>query len=257
MKNGYMTIELLEYEVNRFNGIEIQADLLPQEVEQFTLQLTNSLEHWKLNGNQLVWLEVPIEKSSFIAPATAAGFVFHHSTERSLTMLFTLRSGTAVPTYATHYIGVGGVVFNERGELLVVSEWYRRDRSKPYYKLPGGALLPGEHLIHGVKREVLEETGIHADFDALVAFRHWHGYRWNKSDIYFICRLSALSEAITAQESEIEEAKWMDVNDYFSNENVSTFNKRSVCAALESPGIAPEQIEGYADPDLFEFFMPH
>lgn len=251
-----MTSVLLAHEINRFNGIEVYSDLLPDSVEEFEAQLVDSLNAWQTNGNQIVWLELPIELSSYIAPATAAGFIYHHSSDRSLTLQFTINEKASVPTYATHYIGVGGVVFNERGELLVVSEWYRRDRSKPYYKLPGGALLPGEHLIAGVKREVLEETGIHASFEALVAFRHWHGYRWSKSDIYFICRLSALSDSITAQESEIEEARWMPVEQYLSSELVSPFNKRSVQAALESPGIAPEQIEGYADPDLFEFFMP-
>ncbi len=78
--------------------------------------------------------------------------------------------------------------------------------------------MPGEHLIDGVVREVLEETGVQAAFEALVCFRHWHGYRWNKSDIYFICRLSALSEEITAQANEIEEAKWMPVDEYLASE---------------------------------------
>ena len=37
--------------------------------------------------------------------------------------------------------------------------------------------------------------------------RHWHGYRYGKSDIYFVCRLSALSEEVTMQAEEIEEAE--------------------------------------------------
>jgi hypothetical protein len=34
------------------------------------------------------------------------------------------------------------------------------------------------------------------------------------------------------------------------------FNKRIVRAALASPGVTPEWIDGYADPARYEFFMP-
>ena len=73
-------------------------------------------------------------------------------------MICRLVEGAFIPGHATHYIGVGGVVINEREELLVVCERHRRT-AQPYYKLPGGALQPGEHLVDAVLREVLEETG--------------------------------------------------------------------------------------------------
>lgn len=252
-----MNAQILAYEVNRFNGVEIRSDLLPRHTDGFRRILTDSLEYWRSQGHSLVWLEIPIELARFIPAATAAGFIFHHSTERSLTLLSAIDGRATVPTYATHYVGVGGVVLNDCRELLVVSEWHRRDRSQPYYKLPGGALHPGEHLIDGVIREILEETGVQAQFEALVCFRHWHGYRWDKSDIYFICRLAAKSGKITLQDGEIEEALWMPVDAYLSSEYASVFNKRVVRAAMESPGISPEAIEGYSDPARFEFFMPH
>ena len=163
--------------------------------------------------------------------------------------------GAYIPPYASHYIGAGGVVLNDRRELLVVCEKYRRT-GRPYYKLPGGALHAGEHLVEGVVREVREETGVHAQFDALVCFRHWHGYRHGKSDIYFVCRLSPLSEEVNMQAEEIEECRWMPVEEYLGSEFVSVFNKRIVEAALSSPGVAPTEIEGYADPSKYEFFMP-
>jgi 8-oxo-dGTP pyrophosphatase MutT (NUDIX family) len=148
------------------------------------------------------------------------------------------------------------VVINGRDELLVVCERHRRT-SQPYYKLPGGALQPGEHLVDAVLREVLEETGVEVQFDALVCFRHWHGYRYGKSDIYFVCRLSPLSQDVTMQAEEIEECFWMPLAEYFDSDLVSVFNKRIVRAALASPGIKPEWIDGYADPTRYEFFMPH
>ena len=78
----------------------------------------------------------------------------------------------------------------------------------------------------------------------------------NKSDIYFICRLSPLSHEIVIQQSEIEESRWMPVQDYLASEYVSAFNKQVVRAAIESPGVSPTWIDGYSDARRYEFFMP-
>ena len=118
------------------------------------------------------------------------------------------------------------------------------------------ALHEGEHLAEGVVREVLEETGVHARFDALVCFRHWHGYRYGKSDIYFVCRLSPLSKEITIQEEEIAECLWMPVEAYLEAEGVSLFNKCIVQTSMRNAGIAPCEVEGYAELERYEFFMP-
>ena len=173
-------------------------------------------------------------------------------------MTLPLVQGSFIPPYATHYIGAGAVVLNERDEILVVSERYRMGSSRgPGYKLPGGALHPGEHLVDGAVREVLEETGVHARFESLACFRHWHGYRYEKSDIYFVCRLSALSTEITRQEEEIAECLWMPVAEFLSEDSgIHEFNKSIVRAALENPGIVPSKMEGYEDSERFEFFMP-
>jgi 8-oxo-dGTP pyrophosphatase MutT (NUDIX family) len=213
------------------------------------------LEAWKAQGLLVVWLEVPITKAVLIPVAVEEGFTFHHSNDDYLMMTYQLVEGAFIPPFATHYIGAGGVVLNPRRELLVVCERYRRPGQAPFYKLPGGALQPGEHLADAVIREVLEETGVKTEFDALVCFRHWHGYRYGKSDIYFVCRLKPLSRDIAIQEEEIEECLWMPVEDFLNSEDISLFNKHIVKAALDSPGISPAIIEGFQD-GTREFFMP-
>ena len=116
--------------------------------------------------------------------------------------------------------------------------------------------MAGEHLAEAVVREVLEETGVHTQFDALVCFRHWHGYRYGKSDIYFVCRLRPLSDQITMQEEEIEDCLWMPVDDFLDSEETSVFNKSIVSAALDSPGVSPSRIAGFED-GARAFFMPN
>lgn len=248
-------MQLLEAVPNRFKGIEIAPEALPKSADEFRTRLADSLKAWEKEEFKLIWLNIPIALSALVPIATEAGFTYHHASETYLMLTKPLVSDALIPAYATHYIGAGGVVINSRRELLVVSELHRRSES-PYYKLPGGALHAGEHIADCVQREILEETGVRTRFENLVCFRHWHGYRYGKSDIYFVCRLAPLSEEIAMQEEEIEECLWLPVKDYLASKNVSVFNKHIVKAALESPGVSHMHIEGYSDPARHEIFMP-
>jgi 8-oxo-dGTP pyrophosphatase MutT (NUDIX family) len=244
----------LPFSPDQFRGVIVDTDQLPDDAT-FAAALGPSLDAWTAEGLRLVWLKVPIARAALVPIAAQVGFVFHHSNEGDVMMTRRLVEDAFVPTHATHYVGVGGVVINARRELLVVCEKHRRT-SQRYYKLPGGALQPGEHLVDAVLREVLEETGVRAKFESLVCFRHWHGYRYGKSDIYFVCRLAPLSEEVTMQAEEIEECLWMPVDEYLTSDLVSPFNRRIVRAALSSRGVLPEWIEGHTDPARYEFFMP-
>ena len=251
-------MDMLEFSPNQFGGVVTRAQALLKDPAVFGKLLRNSLERWAADGYKVVWLELPVGSSALVPVAAAAGFEYHHAKPHYALMTLQLAPGSYIPPYATHYIGAGAVVLNERDEILVVVERYRMGPSRgPGYKLPGGALHPGEHLADGAVREVREETGVHARFESLACFRHWHGYRYEKSDIYFVCRLSALSTEITMQEEEIAECRWMPLRDFLSEESgIHEFNKSIVRAALNSPGIAPASIAGYDDRERFEFFMP-
>ena len=247
----------IESETNPFGGVLPKPDALHNDPDAFAAQLSHSVESWRKVGYRLVWLQVPIHKSQLIPIAVAAEFKFHHSAHDYLMLTHQLEEGAFIPAHASHYIGAGGVVLDARDRLLVVSERYHRaDNQPPRYKLPGGALHEGEHLAEAVVREVREETGVETRFDALVCFRHWHGYRYGKSDIYFVCRLHPLSEEISIQEEEIAECIWMPVEEYLSSESVSRFNQEIVRAAIDSPGFAPTALEGYRDPAQVEVFFP-
>ena len=248
-------MQALEFTTNPFGGVIVTPEKLPEDPNGFQQRLIHSLETWTSEGFKVVWIEIPIHRSELVPVAVGSGFGFHHTGKDYLMTTLRLVEGAFIPPYATHYVGGGGAVINDRDELLVVSEKHRR-RSRPSYKLPGGALRPGEHLVEGVIREVLEETGVRTRFEALACFRHWHGYRYGKSDIYFICRLSPLNHDISKQEAEIEECRWMPVQEYLNSEYVGAFNKRIVQAALQSKGVVPASIEGYTDPEKHEVFMP-
>ena len=82
------------------------------------------------------------------------------------------------------------------------------------YKLPGGLADPGEDLARTAEREVLEETGVVADFAGVLAFREQHGVGFGVSDLYYVCRCVPTSTTIQACAEEIEEALWMPLDDY-------------------------------------------
>ena len=250
-------MDIIPHTVNDFAGVVTQSEFLPESVEAFEEQLANSLAAWSDKGYKAVWLEIPIERASLVPPAIRAGFSYHHAEESYVTLTLPLVEGTYIPPHASHYIGVGGVAINEDRELLVVSELYHsRRRSKPFYKLPGGALRAGEHVSDGIVREVEEETGIRTRFESMVCFRQWHGYRFGKSDIYFVCRLTPLNRDIQKQDDEIDECFWMPVDEYMSSEYVWEFNKSIVSAALESEGMVQATLGENRDAARFEWFMP-
>ena len=205
---------ILEHKPNPFGGVVTDPQRLPDDPRQFRQALQESLEAWRSGGVLVVWLEVPISQAALVPIAVEAGFSYHHAGEDYLLLTLPLREGSHIPPYASHYIGAGGVVLDDNNELLVVREKYGFGDRPPTLKLPGGALRSGEHLADAVVREVLEETGVATSFEAVVCFRHWHGYRYGKSDIYFVCRLSPLGKEITMQTDEIQECIWMPVDEF-------------------------------------------
>jgi 8-oxo-dGTP pyrophosphatase MutT (NUDIX family) len=245
----------LEFTTDPFGGVSTATEALPHSVADFTLQLQDSLNYWASNNYRLVWLKVPIEKAAFVPVAVAAGFVFHHAEAGYVMLTRQLVAGAFVPGNASHTIGAGAVVINQSRQLLVVVEKYHAKDRPNFYKMPGGMLNPGEHLVEGAMREVYEETGIRTRFESVACFRHQHGGLHGKSNIYFVCRLSPLNEEIVIDPDEIAEARWMPVEDYLSADHIHVFNKHIVRTAIDCKGSLPVVIEGYkADPALMEIF---
>ncbi|MFW5688735.1 MAG: NUDIX domain-containing protein [Spirochaetota bacterium] len=255
-------MSVLASTLNPFRGREIDPFQLPGHADSFARDLDESIAAWRAEGVKVVWLQLPVERAVLVPAAVAAGFAYHHATDAWLELTLRLEPDAYVPPFATHYIGAGGVVLTDDRRLLVIQERHHRHR---HYKLPGGALHPGEHIVDAVIREVREETGIAAEFMSLVCFRHWHGYRYGKSDIYFVARLRPLSFEIELDESEIAECMWMPVDEYLHDPDTHEFNRRIVRSALTMEGaerdaacpvLRPDPIAGYGTPETHELFFP-
>ncbi len=106
-----------------------------------------------------IWLKVPVTKAHLIAEALQQGFDCHHA-EKEYIMLTRWLPTTEnkLPPNASHQVGVGAFVLNERREVLVVQEKSGPLKGKGVWKLPTGLVMQGEDITAAAAREVLEET---------------------------------------------------------------------------------------------------
>lgn len=153
------------------------------------------------------------------------GFVFHHArgNDAVLTNWLPTEEINKLPPFPHTAIGVGGLVINDKRELLVVREKYQGAEAP--WKLPGGLVDPKEELGDAACREVMEECGIRSEFVSVLGFRHFHQGLFATGDIYFIVRLKPLDEEIKWDRGELIDARWMPLDEYIDDPNVSDFNR--------------------------------
>lgn len=175
-------------------------------------------------GKSSLWVEVPMDRASLIEDMCEFGFQFHHA-EREVAVLNVWLKDTEskIPNFATHNVGVGGVVVNSRNEILCVKE-LRTNYLK--WKTPTGHTELGEQIDEAIEREVWEETKIRAKFHSILSFRQTHGLAHGRSDLFFVCRVDPIEGADdngnpvvddpVAQECEIAEAAWVPLSEYKS-----------------------------------------
>ncbi|GJT42129.1 NUDIX hydrolase 2-like protein isoform X1 [Tanacetum coccineum] len=99
-------------------------------------------------------------------------------------------------------------------KMLVVQEKNGILRGSGIWKIPTGIVEEAEEISEGAVREVKEETGIDAEFVEILAFRQWHKAFFRKSDLFFVCMMRPSSFDIQIQESEIEAAKWIPLEEF-------------------------------------------
>lgn len=204
---------ILSYLEDKYDGVIVDSEKLPDNDAGFTEAIDASLSYWRSHHRRGVWLKVPIEKASFIPIATSRGFQFHHAENSYLMLTHWLADGeNRLPANASHQVGVGCVVINKEGHLLLVQEKSGPLRGTGIWKLPTGLSDAGEDISTAAEREVLEETGVEAKFKKLLCFRQAHNLLFGKSDLFYVCLVEPLTSDIAIQEAEIVAASWCPPN---------------------------------------------
>ena len=216
-----------------YNGITIDSKDLTNDKDEFQINLDYLVEQTQ-NKRNLIWIYIDIKKSEFIPISTKKGFVFHSCTDSYVLLVKKLLPNAIVPTAANHTLGVGVVVVNESKELLVVKERV----SNLGYKLPGGHIDDAEMISSACVREVFEETGIEVEFESIISLGHFYPHQFNKSNLYILCIAQAKSSRIDIQDTkEIEDAKWVDIEKYLSDDSVLDYSKAIVRASIRKNGL--------------------
>ncbi|WP_320823742.1 NUDIX hydrolase [Reinekea sp.] len=225
-----------------FNGAQVSL----RAPDPSTMAVDQLIERLSAAHKQLAWLTLSIEQAHLIDRFTERGFVFHLCQEQQLTLVLRIQANAYAPFAPTHTIGVGGLVFNAAGEVLLVRDRMMRAQG---FKLPGGYVDMGEPIQQAAEREVLEETGIRAQFGALVGLIGKYPHQFNKGNLYLVCRLTALSSVIEIQDTgEIEAAVWLPVAEYLADTTSSRFHRHLVASLTGDTGLTPNAFEFDPDP---------
>ncbi|KAK4279086.1 hypothetical protein QN277_016841 [Acacia crassicarpa] len=207
-------ISLLNAKEDRYGGVIVDVEE-PMDSMAFASLLQSSMTSWRERGKKGVWIKLPVEHANLVETVVKAGFRYHHA-EADYLMLVHWIPNTAdtIPANASHRVGIGAFVMNDKREVLVVQEGSGTFKGTGVWKLPTGTVEEGEDICDAAVREVKEETGIETEFVEVLAFRQSHKSFFRKSDIMFVCLLQARSFDIQMQNSEIAAAKWMPIEDY-------------------------------------------
>lgn len=106
-------------------------------------------------------------------------------------------------TLPRHSVSVAGIVLDAAGQVLVI-----RRADNGHWEPPGGVLELGETLEEGVRREILEETGVNVEVGALTGVYK----NLPKGVVALVYRCTPLDG--TAQPTvEAREVRWMTIKD--------------------------------------------
>lgn len=215
---------------DRYGGVTANLGELSEAISDtgFGAILAESLQKWKEEEKTAVWLQVPIHCSRFIEMAALHGFQFHSAEDKYCLLKLWLQKGKpdTTPRFATHQLGVCGVVLREdTKQLLVIQE---RRSQFTLWKFPGGLADLGENIGDAAVRETFEETGIKTDFASVIAMRqqHTHPGAFGRSDLYVICRLRPLTFDISPCDHEIAQCTWMSVEELRQKLQISSLTHR-------------------------------
>ena len=218
---------------DRYGGVIIDDSTIPQTPEVLEENLKNIISEQK--DKKVMWITLPISKSSYIPIFTKYDFNFYDCTENSITLFKRLAPLPITPTATNHTIGVGAFV-RDGNKMLVI-----KDRVYQKFKLPGGYIDNEENISQALEREVFEETGINVKLESIVSIGHFLPGQFNESNLYIVCNAKPLSKTINVNDSqEIIEAKWVNIDEYLDSEEIHPYNKKIVITAMQNRGIKLE-----------------
>eukprot|EP00536_Pseudo-nitzschia_multiseries_P010128 jgi/Psemu1/307053/fgenesh1_kg.300_\ len=241
---------------DHYNGVTLHLDKMYQlddgnnqhgkhsKSSSFATRLNDALAIWKAEGRRGIWIHTNAQSAKYIPDCIEAGFQFHkilpkkvtntdtsndshdetnpgkNNSNNSLVLSRWLPTDTPsrLPHGPTHQVGVGVILLNpsDPSQMLVVKELTGPAAKYNLWKMPTGLVDPQEYVPEAASRELLEETGIEAKMSGILCIRQAHRSNADTSDMFFVCKMTPLTDEIRwkRQEAEIAEIQWMPVKEY-------------------------------------------
>ncbi|GKC76333.1 NUDIX hydrolase 8-like protein [Tanacetum coccineum] len=157
-------ILLLDAFDDEYGGVIVNPEKLPFDTNLFASVLHSSVSIWRTQGKKGIWLKLPLEKCDFVPIAVKEGFQYHHAEAGYVMMTYWIpEEPCMLPANASHQVGVGGFVLNEKNQVLVVQEKHCAPELVDLWKLPTGFILELEEIFTGA---------IETEFLEVIAFRY-------------------------------------------------------------------------------------
>ncbi|CAD8072420.1 unnamed protein product [Paramecium sonneborni] len=212
--------------IDSYKGCHIKSDLNKYIKDRglFKQDLQELIGISKCNKNTSIWIELQKEQLGLAQTLIEEGFKMHRVAGDILQFSKWLGDGESrLPSQATHYVGVGGIVVKDNNVLLVQE---KNGQRRGAWGTPGGLVDQKESIIEAVIREVKEETNLDCKVEDVLYFREMHDARFGKTDLYFAFKLQCLDEAqIKICEQELMDYRWVPIDqilDFLKKENQKT-----------------------------------
>lgn len=134
-------------------------------------------------------------------------------------------------------IGVGGIVFNEREQVLLIQRNQRP--ALGLWSIPGGRQEPGESLAEACEREIFEETGLTVKAVSIVAVVERRIEEFHYVIIDFLASLEAAGDRLPQAGGDAAQARWIDVRQLPEYPLVETLQEIIVRAHNARAGLVP------------------
>ena len=105
-----------------------------------------------------------------------------------------------MPDTPKHSVSVAGIVVDDQNRVLLIQ---RRDNG--HWEPPGGVLELNETFEEGVKREILEETGVHVEVERLTGV--YKNMRHGIVALVFRCTVAGGHPRVTVESASV---KWIE-----------------------------------------------
>jgi 8-oxo-dGTP pyrophosphatase MutT (NUDIX family) len=249
---------------NRYQDIEINADLLPHdEIGKFLRALRDEECKWlsrlshrvcdvKVRTSALFWLKIPVRLSHLLPSLLCNNtFTVHHGTTE---YIMAVKGPGATPTvsaplYGTHYSRVECVVLDreprdvKQCSVLIIDE--RVGTMDSCRKLITGSVNPGEYISAAAIRESLEECDIRCRFLGVLGMVNRIATRFNRDEILVGCCLvvNPPGQVPVPHSDEIKGAQWLPFGEAVTAGNYMC--KHWLESLLAVPPMIERNIEDY------------